>query len=93
MGVAAAGETPSLTEESIAGIHRVLKCTQTHLPGNQEPKGPIHFWVVEEVTESVPRAEQVAFFPLEPLPHIQCHNTVTWVAPPWGRPKAVPLRT
>ena len=27
------------------------------------------------------------------LPHIQCHNTVTWVARPWQIPKALPLTT
>ena len=47
-----AGVTPSLTEESIGGAHGVLEWTQTHLPGNQQEKGAIHFWVVVEVTES-----------------------------------------
>ena len=33
VGVAAAGETPSLTEELVGKTHRVLECTQTHPPG------------------------------------------------------------
>ena len=37
------------------------------------------------------RAEQAALFPLGPIPHIQRHNAVTWVAPPWWTPKALPL--
>ena len=32
-------------------------------------------------TESWLRAQQMALFPLRPLPHIQRHNAVTWVAP------------
>ena len=40
-------------------------------------------WVEEEVTESQPRAEQAALFPLRPLPHIQHHNAVVWVVPPY----------
>ena len=64
MGVEAAGETPSLTGEFIRETHRVLECTQAHLPGNQLQKGPICLWVVEEVTDSQTRAEQAALFPL-----------------------------
>ena len=37
-----------------------LECTQTHPPRNQHQKGPICFWVVEEVTESRMRAQQVS---------------------------------
>ena len=39
-----------------------------HPPGNQHQKGPICLWVAGEVTESQPRAEQEALFPLGPLP-------------------------
>ena len=82
MGVAVLGETPSLTGKSIGATHGVLQYTQTHLPRNQHQKGPIHFWVVEELTESGARAEQVELFPLGPLPHIQCHDAAKWVALP-----------
>ena len=77
-----AGETPSLTGEFIGETHRVPEHTQNHPPGTQHQKGPISFWVVAEVTESQLRVEQVALFPLRILPHIQCHNTVMWVALP-----------
>ena len=77
MGVeVAAGETPSLTGEFIGETHRVLECTQAHPPRNQHQKGPICLWVAEEVTESHQRAEQVALFPLGPLPYIQRHSAV-----------------
>ena len=74
MGVAAMGETPSLTGEFTGETHRVLECTQNHPPGNQHQKGPICLQVVEEVTESQLRADQVALFPLRPLPHMQHYN-------------------
>ena len=77
------GGTPSLTGEFVGEIHRVLEHTQTLLPRNQHQKGPIYFWAVGEVTESQLRAEQVAFFPLGPLPYIQCHNAAMWVALTW----------
>ena len=70
-----AGETPSLTGEFVGETHRVLEHIQTHPPGDQPQKGPICLWVVGEVTETGTRAEQVALFPLRPLPHIQSHNT------------------
>ena len=44
--------------------------------------------VVAEVTESRPRVEQAALFPLGPLLHIQSHKTALWVALPWRIPKA-----
>ena len=91
MGIAAVGETPSLREVFVGETHRVLECTQTHPPGSQHQKGPICLWVAEEVTENRQRAEQAALFPLGPLPHIQRHNVVTCVAPPWQIPKALPL--
>ena len=87
VGVEVVGETPSLTGEFIGEIHRVLECTQTHPPRNQHQKGPICLWVVQEVTESCLRAEQVALFPLGPLPHRQCHCEVMWVASPWHFPR------
>ena len=71
---AAVGETPRLTGEFAGETHRVLECTQTHLPGNQHQKGPLCLWVAGEVTEDQQRAEQEALFPLGPLPHIQHHN-------------------
>ena len=83
MGVEVAGETPSLIGEFVGEMHRVLECTQTHPSENQHQKNPICIWVAGKVTESQPRAEQATLFPLGPLPHIQCHNTVKWVAPPW----------
>ena len=83
MGVEAAGEIPSLTGEFVGQTHRVLEHTQTHPSGKQHQKGPICLWVAEEVTESWQRDKQLALFPLQPLPHIQCHNTVMWVALPW----------
>ena len=91
MGVEEAGETPSLTGEFIGETHRVLECTQNHSPRDEHQKGPICLWAEEEVTESWQRAEQEALFPLRPLPHIQSHNTVRWVALSWQIPKAPPL--
>ena len=64
MGVAAAGENPSLTGQSIGKTYEVLECTQNHPPRIQYQKGPICLWVAGEVTESHLRAEQVALFPL-----------------------------
>ena len=69
VGVKAAGETPSLTEEFVGETYRVLECTQAHPPGNQHQNDPICLWVVAEVTESCQRAEQVALVLLECLPH------------------------
>ena len=85
------GETPSLTREFIRETHRILEYTQTHPPGNQHQKGPICLSVAGGVTESEFRAEQAALFPPWPLPHIQCHNAVKWVALPWKIPKAPSL--
>ena len=76
-----AGETSILTGEFVGETHRVLECTQAHLPRNQHQKGPICLWVAEEVNESRPRAEQTALFPLDPLRHTQRHSTVTGVIP------------
>ena len=80
---AATGETPSLTGEFIGETHRVLERTQAHPLGKQHQKGPICLWVEEEVTESQPRDQQATLFPLGPLPPIQHHDVVMWVAPPW----------
>ena len=91
MRVEAAGETPSLTRELTGETHRVLEDTRNHPPGNQHQKDPICLWVAVEVTKSQHRAEQVALFPLGPLPNIQCYNAATWGALPWRIPKAPPL--
>ena len=80
VGVEAAGETPSLTGEFIGETHKVLERTQNHLPRNQHKKGPVCLWVAGGVTENQQRVEQAALFPLRPLPHIQHHKAVTWVA-------------
>ena len=56
MGVAVAGETPSLAGEFLGDIHRVLEYTQAHTPRNQHQKGPI-LLCVAEVTESQLRDE------------------------------------
>ena len=64
---------------------------KTHPPGNQHQKVPICLWVAGEVNESLPRAKQVALFPLGPLPNTQCHNTVTWVAHPGKYLRLCPL--
>ena len=93
MGVEVAGETPRLTGEFIGETHRALEWTQNHPLGNEHQNGPTCLWVAEEVTESLLRGEQAALFPLGPLPHIQCHITATWVAPPWQIPKAPSLTT
>ena len=90
---AAVGETPSLTGEFIGETKLVIEYTQPHPPRNQHQKGPVGLWVVGEVTENRPRAEQVALFLLRPIPQIQRHNAVTQVAPPWQIPKAPPLTT
>ena len=73
VGVQAAEETPSLTGELIGETHSVLEYIQNLPPGNQHQKGPIYLWVVEEVTESQQRAEQIV---CGLLPHIQHHNAV-----------------
>ena len=39
VGVEVAGETPSLTGEFVGETHRVLECTQAHLPRNST-RGP-----------------------------------------------------
>ena len=83
MGVEVAGKTPRLMGELVGEIFWVLERTQNHSPRNQHQKGPICLWAVEEVTESQPRAEQSALFPLGPLTHIEHHNVATWVATPW----------
>ena len=85
------GETPRLTGEFTGETHRLIECTENHLPRYQHQKNPICLLVAEEVTEGQPRAEQVAWFPLRFLPHIQHYNAVRWVALPWGIPKAPPL--
>ena len=51
MGTVAVGEAPNLIAEFIRETHRVLEHTQTHPPGNQHQKGPIHLQVAGEVTE------------------------------------------
>ena len=73
------GETTILTGKFVGETHRVLECVQTHPPRNQHTKGQICLWVAEEITGSQPRPEQVTLFLLSPLPHIQCHNAVTWL--------------
>ena len=78
----AVGETPRLTGELIGEINRVPECTQAH-PLGSSTRRAICLWVVVQVTENWLRAEQAALFPLGPLPHIQHHNIVTWVALPW----------
>ena len=83
MEVEVVGETPSLTEEFVGEIHRVLEHTQNHPHRNQHQNGPLCLWVAEEVIENWPRAEEAALFLLGPLPHIQHHNAAMWVAPPW----------
>ena len=88
-----AGESPSPTGEFIGETHRIVERTQNHGPRNQHQRGPICLWVVEEVTESWQRAEQVALSPLGPLAHIEHHNTAMWVALPWQIPKVPPLTT
>ena len=82
-GVAAVGETPSLTGEFVGETHGVLERAQAHPPGNQHQKGPICLWVSGKVTESLLRAQQVALFLLRPLSHVQHHHTGMWFAPPW----------
>ena len=76
MGAEAVGEIPSLTGEFIGETHRVLEHTQNHPPGNQHEKGPICLWVVEEVTESLPRAEKWHFSLSDhfPIDRPQCSN-------------------
>ena len=41
-------------------------------------------WVVEGVTENQGRAEQAPLLPIRPLPHIQHHNAVMSITPPWN---------
>ena len=48
-------------------------------------------WIVGKVTGSLPRAKQVGLFPPRSLPHLQPHNTATWVALSWRIAKAPPL--
>ena len=44
-----------------------------------------------EETESQQRTEQVALFPLGPLPHAQHHRASMRVTPLWGIPKSPPI--
>ena len=68
MGFAMVEETANLSGKSVCGAHRVLECTQLHLPGNQCQgstwKGIIHLQEVKELTEYGGGVEQVALFPL-----------------------------
>ena len=89
MGVARVGETPSLIGESIGGAHGALEHTQAHPPGNQYQHSALKGTI--EGAESGVRAKQAALVPLLPLPHMQHHNEVKWVALPWRTPKAPPL--
>ena len=63
VGIMKAGETPSLTGESIGEAHGVLGYTQTHTLGNQHLKGYSLFVGSREVMESGVRAKQVVLFP------------------------------
>ena len=81
MGVEAVGETPILTGEIFGETHRVLEWTQMHLPRELAPEGP-NLLVGSGGSDSGQKAEQVALFPLGPLPHVHHHNTMTLVAPP-----------
>ena len=92
MGIVAEEETPSLIGEFIGETHRVLEHTQTNPPGNQHQKGLICSQEAGEVIESQLRAKQEELFPFGPLPHIQHHNAVIWVAPPWHILKVPRLR-
>ena len=89
--VEAVGKTPSLTGEFVGETHRILEHTQNHPPRNQHQKGTICLWVAAEVTGSWQRLEQVGIASSRSLPHLQRHNTVMWVAPPWWISKALPL--
>ena len=86
------GETVGLTGEFIGETHRVLQHTKNYSPGNQHQNGPISLWVVVEVTESQPRAQQAALFLLEPLPQRQCQCS-GFPLPHRQTPKAPPLTT
>ena len=93
MGVAAAGETTSLLEESnggATGSYNVHKPTHPGGISNQASteRDVICLWEVGEVTESGARAYQAALFPLRLLPHIQRHNTAMQIALRWQIPKA-----
>ena len=81
VGVEELGETASLTGEFVGEIHRVLECIQTHPAGNQRQKGPICWWVAEEVTESWQSAEQGPLFPLGLLPHNAATGEYLWLHP------------
>ena len=76
MGVAAAGETASLTGESIGGAHQVLECTQAHLPRNKHQghtlKGTIYLWKAGEVTESKSESQPSGIVPSLTPPPMQC---------------------
>ena len=76
------GETAGLTRESVGEVHKILECTQAHPPRNKHQKGTVCLWIVEEVTESGARANQVALFPLWHLPSIQHHNAGKWLPQP-----------
>ena len=83
MGVVeAVGETPSFTGVFAGETHRVLEVPN---PPTWEsaPEGPNLLVGSGGMTENWQRAKQGALFPLGPLPHIQRHNTATWVALPW----------
>ena len=51
VGVAEAGETPSLTGEVSGDTHRILECAQTHPPEKEHQKSTISLWVAGEATK------------------------------------------
>ena len=68
MGVAAVGETPSLTGDFIGETHRVLVHRQTYLLRNQHQKGSICLPVVGVMTSSQLRVESWHCSLLDPFP-------------------------
>ena len=89
---AAAGETPSLTGESVGETHRGLERAQAHPLGNQHQRGPLYLWVVEGVAEIQQRAEQAPLLPLSPFPtYSVTAQQPALPRPAPGTPKAPPL--
>ena len=95
MGVAVAGEIPSLTGEFARETHSVLEGTQTHPRANQHLKEH-NLLVRSEGSKGKwndSRAIMIVPFLTPPPQTAHLCNTAERVAPPWQISEAPPLTT
>ena len=85
------GKTPRPTEKSVGEAHRVLECTQTHLPVNSHLKGP-NTLVGNEGSDRKRDQSRASKWhcSLSDLCPKDCHNAAQG-CPTWRIPKAPPL--